>query len=138
MENQAGNQNSPSDPKVRAIGALITGSDVVGAAGVAGIDPETLRAWIDSDPEFIAGLNRAKVERAGRIRAEVRELAADALSTLRALLSDPTAPPAVRLRASLAILQASDAMKAEAIGPTNPREVRSELSQRDLFAGLGF
>jgi hypothetical protein len=42
----------------------------------------------------------------------------------------------VRLRASLAILGAADAMRAETIGPTTEADVRAELTRRDHFASL--
>src|SRR5689334_22839451 len=45
-----------------------------------------------------------------RLQADVRSLAAEAVATLRKLVSGPDIPPSVRLRASLAILQAADAM----------------------------
>jgi hypothetical protein len=77
----------------------------------------TAAEWLRGEPECIAELNRAKSFRTERLRAEVRPLASDATATLRELVSGPDVPPPVRLRASLAILQAVDAVKVEPIGP---------------------
>ena len=76
-------------------------------AGLAVGDPETAAEWLRTDPEFIAALNRAKSFRRERLRAEVRSLASNAMATLRELVSGPDVPPSVRLRASLAIIQAA-------------------------------
>lgn len=130
-----------SEPTVEARGQAVESyaarSDVSEAARIAGVDAGTVRRWLDSDAEFNGEINWARVERASRLRAEVRELASDAVATLRELISSPAAPPAVRLRASLAVLQATEAMKAETIGPTDPREIRSEWSRRELLSQLG-
>ena len=89
------------------------------------------------DPEFIAGLNRAKSFRRERLRADVRSLASDAMATLRELVSGPDVPPSVRLRASLAILQAADALKAEEIGPTSAEGVEAGLDHKRFIESLG-
>jgi hypothetical protein len=93
--------------------------------------------WLDSDAGFVAGLNRAKTYRAERLRADVRSLASEAVATLRELVSGPDVPPAVRLRASLAILEAADAMKAETIGSTSARGVQTSMDHRRLLESLG-
>jgi hypothetical protein len=65
------------------------------------------------DFEAVAAENRAKTEQRERLRADVQALASEAVATLRELVCGPDVPPAVRLRASLAILQAADAIAAE-------------------------
>jgi hypothetical protein len=45
--------------------------------------------------------------------------------------------PAVRLRASLAILQAADAMKTETIGSTSVEGVQASMEHRALMDSLG-
>ena len=133
-----GRRSDGPDPKqARAIEAIATGADAAQAAEAAGVDQETLREWLDDDPSFVAGLNRAKRERADRLRAEVRGLASEAVASLRELFSNPEVPPAVRLKASLAILGTAGAMRAETIGPTTEAEVRAEMNHRDLMASLG-
>src|SRR5512135_1149889 len=133
-----GCQAERTDPKqAQVVDALASGADLAKAADAAGVDREILRDWLHRDAAFVASLNRAKSERADRLRAEVRGLASEAVATLRELISGSEVPPAVRLRASLAILGAADAMRAEPIGPTTEAEVRAELTRRDLLASLG-
>ena len=52
----------------RAVESLADSADVARAAETAGVDAETLRGWLARDPEFIAGLNRARAERGDRLR----------------------------------------------------------------------
>jgi hypothetical protein len=82
-------------------------------------------------------LNRAKSFRRERLRAEVRSLAFDAMATLRELVSGPDVPPSVRLRASLAILQAADAMKVEQIGPMTAEGIETGLDHKRFIESLG-
>jgi hypothetical protein len=89
------------------------------------------------DPEFIAGLNRAKLFRRERLRADVLSLASDAMATLGELVSSPDVPPSVRLRASLAVLQAADVLKAEDLGPTSAEGVQAKLDHRRFMDSLG-
>jgi hypothetical protein len=90
-----------------------------------------------SDYEFIAALNRAKSFRRERLRAEVRSLASDAMATLRDLVSRPSVAASVRLRASLAILQAADALKVEEIGPMSADGVEAGLDHKRFIESLG-
>jgi hypothetical protein len=46
-------------------------------------------------------------------------------------------PPSVRLRASLAILEAADALKIEEIGPTTPEGVEAELNHKRFIESFG-
>jgi hypothetical protein len=121
--------------QLRAV-KLLAGAESNGA-DVAGCDPETAAEWLRDDPEFIAGLNRAKSFRRERLRAEVRSLAFDAMATLRELVSDLDVAPAVRLRASMAVLQAADAMNVEEIGPTSAEGVEAGLDDKRFIESLG-
>jgi hypothetical protein len=59
------------------------------------------------------------------------------VATLGELVSSPDVTPAVRLRASLALLQAADAMKAEMIGSTSARGVKASKNHRAVIESLG-
>jgi hypothetical protein len=96
-----------------------------------------VREWLDDDVAFLAGMNRAKKERADRLRAEVRTLATDAVAALRKLLTGPEVPPAVRLRVALAILATAGAMEPEKVGPTSAGGVASALNHSRLIEVLG-
>src|SRR4051812_10072578 len=115
--------------QIRAIGAL-SGAE---ASGLDDLDAVPVGDWMASDVGFLAGLNRARTYRAERLRAVVRSLASDAAAALRELVTGPDVPPAVRLRASLAILQAADALKPDPIGPTSTQGVKASLSHRALL-----
>jgi hypothetical protein len=82
-------------------------------------------------------LNRAKSYNSEQLRADVRSLTSDALATLRELVSGPDVPPSVRLRASLAILQAADAMSVEQIGPMSAEAVEAELEHKRFIESFG-
>jgi hypothetical protein len=121
--------------RLRAVNVL-AGAESDGG-GLAVGDTETVANWLRDDHEFIAELNRAKSFRRERLRGDVRSLASDAMATLRELVSGPDVPPSVRLRASLAILQAADAMKVEQIGPTSAEGVGAGLDHKRFIESLG-
>lgn len=108
--------------QIRAMDAL------AGSLPADGLIPDrgAVADWLLHSPDFIAGLDRAKSHRTERLRAEVRSLATEAVSALRNLITGSDIPPAVRLRAALAILGAAGALTEEAIGPTSAEEVRAE------------
>jgi hypothetical protein len=58
------------------------------------------------------------------------------METLRELISGSDVPPSVRLRASLAILQAAAALAMEEIGPTSAEGVQAKLSRKGSFESL--
>jgi hypothetical protein len=124
-----------SPDRLRAVN-VFAGAESDGA-GLAVGDSESAAEWLRSDHEFIAALNRAKSFRREQVRAEVRSLAFDAMATLRELVSGPDVPPSVRLRASLAILQAADAMKVEQIGPLSAEAVEAGLDHKRFIESLG-
>jgi hypothetical protein len=82
---------------------------------------------------------RAAVERpisVERLRADVLSLASDAMATLRELVSRPDVPPSVGLRASLAVLQAADALNAEQIGPMSAEGVQAKMEHERFLESL--
>jgi hypothetical protein len=103
----------------------------------ADLEPEAMAGWSGDDPEFIAELNRAKSYRVERLRAELRSLASDAMETLRDLVSRPDVAASVRLRASLPILQAVNALKAEDIGPMTAEGVQAKKARNRFIESLG-
>jgi hypothetical protein len=106
-------------------------------AEVAGCASEAVAEWLRDDPEFIAGLNWPKSFRRDRLRADVLSLASDAMATLRELVSGRDVPPSVRLRASLAILDAANVLKAEELGPTSAAAVRAKMEHKQFIDSLG-
>ncbi len=124
-----------SPDQLRAVNVL-AGAESNGA-GLADCESEAVARWSGDDPEFIAALNRAKSYRTERLRAEVRSLASDAMATLRELVSSPDVAPPVRLRASLAILQAVNALKADDAGPKTAEGVQARIAHERFVESLG-
>jgi hypothetical protein len=58
------------------------------------------------------------------------------MATLRDLVR-PGVAASVRLRASLAILQAVSALKADDVGPTSAEGVRAEMEDKRFLDSLG-
>jgi hypothetical protein len=108
---------SPS--QIAAIAAITVGSTITEAALKAGIDRSTVHLWLRRDAAFVAELNRAKLEQLEVLHAELRSLAGEATRTLRTLLTTPETPPAIRLRAAIAVIQSVGGMEQEKIGPTD-------------------
>jgi hypothetical protein len=72
-----------------------------------------------------------------RVRADGLSLASNAMASLRELVSGPDVPPSVRLRASLAILDAANALKAEELGPTSAEGVQAKMEHQRFIDSLG-
>ena len=93
-----------SPVQAQVIAALAEGATVSGAARQADIHRTTIHHWIRNHPEFKAAAAQAQAEYAAALIDEMRELCAQALKTLRNLLERSDVPPAVRLKAALAVL----------------------------------
>ena len=128
-------ENGLSLSRLRAVNVL-AGAESDGA-DVAGCGSDAVADWLRDDPEFIAGLNRAKSFRRDRLRADVLSLASATMVTLRELVSGPDVPSSVRLRASLAILDAANALKAEELGPTSAEGVQAKMDHQRFIDSLG-
>jgi hypothetical protein len=76
----------------QAVDAIASGADLADVANAAGVDRETVREWAYRDSEFIASLNQAKRELADRLRAEVLELASDAIGVIRGIVRGEDSP----------------------------------------------
>jgi hypothetical protein len=59
------------------------------------------------------------------------------MATLRELVSSPDVAPSVRLRASLAILQAANALKADDAGPKTAEGVQARIAHERFIESLG-
>jgi hypothetical protein len=94
---------SPAQAQVIAV--LVQGRSVTAAALEAGIHRSTIHNWLRHEPAFKTAMQNAHTEYTAALNDSMRDLAALALETLRTLLDDPQTPPAIRLKAALAILQ---------------------------------
>ncbi len=91
--------------QLRVAAALARGLSVTRAAAENGLHRTTVHLWQRTAPAFDAAVATFRAEAASHHTAELRALARLALATLRNLLESPTTPPAVRLRAALAVLR---------------------------------
>jgi hypothetical protein len=110
--------------KAEVITALVRGATVTDATKQANVDRTTFYLWRKSDATFQAELNRAKQEQMDGIRAQLREMADTAVSTIREMMIGDYVPPSVRLKASLAVLQSIGTLTPEQIGATDPDVIR--------------
>jgi hypothetical protein len=94
-----------SPAQAQVIAALAQGRSVTAAALEAGIHRTTVHHWFRHEPAFKLAVQHATAEYAATLNDGMRDLAVLALETLRNLLADPETPPAVRLKAALAVLE---------------------------------
>ena len=124
-------ESTPTPAQLRAIAVLAAGGTRSEAAEAAGADRSTLYRWLRSDAVFVAELNRARQDQADALRQERRELAAEALKTIKHLVTSVEVPAAVRLRAALAALDAGGSISSASHGPTDPDEVRRQWANAE-------
>jgi len=84
------------------IALMSAGATVTAAAQQAGVHRNTIRNWLRLS-DFRAALTQACDEQVRAWRDQSQSLAAGALASLRNILDDPAVPPAVRLKAALAL-----------------------------------
>ena len=84
--------------------ALANGASLSDAAAAAGIHRNTVGNWRRNSAFFRAEFAQVQYDRALLLREQTESLAATAIDTIRAILTDPQASPSVRLKAALAIL----------------------------------
>ncbi|HXP86861.1 MAG TPA: hypothetical protein VN841_19185 [Bryobacteraceae bacterium] len=83
----------------QAIAALLTRPSIEDAARVAGVGEKTLRRWIQ-EPEFKARYLRARRESVQQALARIQQATSAAGTTILKLMTDPSVPATVRLRAA--------------------------------------
>ena len=86
-----------------AIIGLLTQRNLEDAARSAGISLATLRRWQDL-PEFDKAFRRARRQAFGQQISRLQYASAAAVTALHKLVVDPSAPPAVKVRAAYCIV----------------------------------
>jgi transposase-like protein len=94
--------------QAQVVASLAQGHTVTRAATAAGIHRSTIHNWLRASTEFRTALEEARRRFTASIADQLNELSAAALQTLRTLLESPDTPPAVRLKAALAVLERPD------------------------------
>ena len=85
--------------KEEAIAALLSQKNIEDAARAANIGTNTLLRWLQV-PEFQAAYRRARREAVQQAVARMQQATGAAAITVLKLMTDASAPPAVRLRAA--------------------------------------
>lgn len=129
-----GSQRNETGKHERAITALIAGATMQAAATAAGVDRTTLWRWMREDAMFIWAYNQARADQRDAVQAELRSLATDALAVVRGMLQSDETPPALRLRAAMAVLEVAAADKP---GSVDYADVYSDLKRREMRHLLG-
>ena len=131
---QNSTKSTLSPKQVQVIASLASGATVTDAAKEADIDRTTVYLWKKTDDLFAAELNRSRREYADAVNGQLRGLAAEAVKTVREILTGADVSPAVRLKAALSVLQAAGAL-AFGIGPTDPILIEHQRA-RELIESL--
>ncbi len=82
---------------------ISAGSTLKAAAEAAGVHRNTILHWRRNLPGFRAAWEQSHYDQMMQVRDEVLPLAPLAVTAIREILENPAAPPALRLRAALAV-----------------------------------
>ena len=117
-------ETSPSSPALSPkqhgiLQALLAGHTISEAAELGGVHRSTVYHWCRHDTVFAAAWRDAQSQQAAIILDSFRRLASRALETLESLMTGPSVPASVRLKAATFILQA--VLAADPYARTEPR-----------------
>jgi hypothetical protein len=90
--------------QTRAAIALAQGRTVTATADAIGVHRSTLYNWFKEDPAFRRAVDEIRRERYERLNDEMRDLESLALSRVRRILEEDSAPAAIQLRAAMLVL----------------------------------
>ena len=87
-----------------AIAALLRSPTIAGAAEQAGISETTLWRWLQQS-DFEEAYRRARQAAVDQAISQLQQASGEAVETLRAVQTDPGAPPSSRVTAAKAVLE---------------------------------
>jgi transposase-like protein len=87
----------------RAVEALLTSGEIAAAAREVNVSRDTLHRWL-KQPLFVQAVREAESRAIDDLSRLLVRLARTAAATLAKAMSDPTIPPATRVRAADAVL----------------------------------
>lgn len=113
--------------------SLAAGASLTSAAESANVGRTTIYDWLNNSMDFSAAVEQARSEFVLILRDQLRDASVKALATITAILDDPTAPAAVRLKAALAILNRPHFPDPgwhlpEKIGPPMQEELSAQIA----------
>ena len=88
----------------RAIGFLMTEPTILAAAKKTRVAERTLRRWIE-DPAFARVYREARRQALTHVTSHLQEVACEAVTTLKALMTDEETPRSSRIAAARTILE---------------------------------
>jgi hypothetical protein len=135
LQQNAAPPTMPSVAQERALASLLGGASVTAAAKAAEVDRATLHRWLSDDATFIAAFNSYRVEMADALRQEIRFLGAEAVRTLRSLLTGEETPAAIRLKAASEVLKLT--LGEPLNGPTSVEDAEAAMARRGLDRRIG-
>ena len=125
-----------SPAQMLALSALVAGKTVSQAAVAAEVDRTTIYRWLNKDPLFAAEFNAARLELAETVQSGIRQLAEEAIFTLRDLMGVNT-PANVRLRVvEMVLARAGAGLKVERIGSPLPDEIEAEFHRSEWLKSI--
>jgi hypothetical protein len=93
-----------SAQQIAVICALSSGVNMTAAAEQAGVHRNTIANWRRNSLPFQQGFAHAQYDRALYYREKIENLVDLAIDSIQQILTDPKAPPSVKLKAALAIM----------------------------------
>lgn len=93
--------------QLQVIQALLSGQSITAAADAAGIHRTTIHHWTRTIPEFRLTLESVRQARIDAVSDGLSELVAPCFDLLKKVITDDSAPLALRVRAVLAVLKHS-------------------------------
>ena len=98
--------NNPLTPvQEQVLTAIANGASMGEAAAQVSLHRNTVGNWRRTSQPFRDALTKAQYDRCLQIHEQAVTLVTEAVSAVREILRDPSAPASVRLKAALAILQ---------------------------------
>jgi predicted transcriptional regulator len=107
-----------------------------------GVTPQTISVWL-TEPEFVAFVNKLKMENLHKARDRIQALSVKAAATIEDIM-DNGSNDAVRLKAAESVLEMSGMINVESgmwawgIGPTTTQGMTIELERKKQKDTIGF
>lgn len=93
-----------SGKQEQALIALLTEATVEAVAVKAGVTPRTLYRWLN-DPPFVGAYRAARRQAVQHATGRLQQAASEAVTTLRDVMTDTTAPAPARVNAAKSVLE---------------------------------
>ena len=128
--------------KLLAATMLVEGWLHKDVAEEVGVTPQTISAWL-TEAEFVAFVNKLKMDNLNKARDRVQALSVKATSTLEDIM-DNSSNDAVRLKAAESVLEMSGMINVQSgmwgwgIGPTTTQGMIIELDRKQQKDTVGF